>query len=264
MRIGVFIKQVPAEGSVTTSADHTLVREGIARIINPPDMNALEESLRIKDETGGNVTVCTMGPASAESMLRQAAAMGADRLCLISDSTLAGSDTYATAKTLSRAVRHLGGFDLLLCGRRSIDGETGQVGPELAALLNIPCATNCVSIQIDGQIILCRRMLEKEYQDWRLCTPALITVNYGINSPRLPSISGLRRAKDIPIEKLTAASLGLSTTECGIAGSPTKVVRITAKPFGKRNPVRTAGTAGIQSALKLLAEAQRKGSSRDQ
>ena len=139
MNIAVFIKQVPADGSVKTGADHTLQRDSAAKMINPADLNAVEEGLCIKDEIGGSVTVLSMGPASTESMLRQTAAMGADQLCLINDPAFAGADTYATAKTLSKAVEYLGGFDLLICGRRSIDGETGQVGPELAALLNIPC-----------------------------------------------------------------------------------------------------------------------------
>jgi electron transfer flavoprotein alpha/beta subunit len=259
MNIGVFIKQVPAEGSLTTHADHTLVREGVANTINPPDLNALEEALRIKDATGSRVTVVTMGPASAAGLLRQAASMGADRLCLVSDPVFAGSDTFATAKTLSLAVRHLNGFDLLLCGRRSIDGETGQVGPELAALLNIPCATNCVSLRVAGQHIFCRRLLEKEYQEWRLPLPALVTVNYGINSPRLPSIAGLRYAKDMPIETLTARSFGLSADECGLTGSPTRVVHVTIKPFGKRSGVRKTGLEGLELALAIIHEFDREG-----
>ncbi len=254
MNIVVFIKQVPADNNIPISTTNTLNRQGIPHIINPADLNALEASFCIKDHIGGNVTVCTMGPTSAEGVLKYAAAMGADRIFLISDLAFAGSDTYATAKVLSKAVHYLGGFDMLVCGRRSTDGETGQVGPELASILNIPCATNCVSLQVKNNSVLCRRLLEKEYQDWQLPLPSLVTVYTSINSPRLPSISGLRRAKDISAEILTATTLGLSPDECGLKGSPTNVHRIMVKPLGKRTAVRMAGTNGIQLALKYIAD----------
>ena len=255
MRIGVFIKQVPAEGTVNTGRDHTLNRNGVAKIINPTDVTALEEALRIKDQTGAHITVCTMGPPSAESALRQTAAMGADHLCLISDRALAGSDTFITAKVLSKAVQHLGGFDLILCGRRSIDGETGQVGPELAALLNVPCIANCVHLQVKDQAVVCRRMLESETQVWRVPLPALVTIHFGINAPRLPSIMGLRRANGTAVELLTAAALGIPPQECGLLGSPTRVSRVTTRPLGKRTAVRMIGPEGVAPTLAIIQEA---------
>jgi electron transfer flavoprotein beta subunit len=258
MNIAVFIKQVPADGSVKTGTDHTLQRDSAAKMINPADLNALEEGLSIRDEIGGSVTVLSMGPASTESMLLQTAAMGADQLYLINDPAFAGADTYATAKTLGRAVEILGGFDLLICGRRSIDGETGQVGPELAALLDIPCMTNCVSLKVGDNAIFCRRMLEKEYQEWQLSLPALVTVYYGINAPRLASIRGLRRIKNMEVKKLTAEDLKLSAEECGLKGSPTRVVHVTARPFGKRSPQRFDLKTGISPALTLIQQAQGK------
>jgi electron transfer flavoprotein beta subunit len=259
MNICVFVKQVPSESKVTPGDNTTLRRDGVAHVINPADLNALEEALRIKDQVGAYVTVCTMGPASSETMLRHVGAMGADRLCLISDTAFAGSDTYATARTLSYAVKRLGDFDLFLCGRRTIDGETGQVGPELAALLDIPCATNCVSIMFNNDAsMICRRMLEKAHETWCLPLPALVTVYNSINAPRLPSILGLRHAKNLAIMRLTAADLGLYPSECGLRGSPTQVVHITTKTIGKRTPVFMTSPNGISATLDIVADANRK------
>jgi|SRR3990170_794001 len=256
MNICVFIKQVPEESRVKVK-DNTLICEGIPQIINPADLNALEIALQIKDDIGGLVTVCTMGPLSAENLLRQTAAMGADKLCLISDSAFVGSDTLVTSKILAKAVQHLGGFDLILCGRKSIDFETGHVGTELAALLNIPCLTNCVTLRIDGSSIICRRILEAVYQEWRFRLPALITVYNSINSPRLPSISGIRYAANLPIELLTAKTLNIPLGHCGLLGSPTTVRNITAKPFKKRRVVRTNKEDGIKQVLMLIRDAKR-------
>lgn len=256
MKIAVFIKQVPAEGTLRTTAENTLVRDGIVTIINPADLTAVEEALQIKDRTGASITAISMGPLSAESILRQTAAMGVDQIYLISDRLLAGSDTYATAKVLSSAVRCLGGFDLLLCGRRSIDGETGQVGPELAALLDIPCVTNCTAIHLEEKMVTCRRMVETEYQEWRMPMPALLTVYFGINAPRLSSIAGLRRAKTLAMERLTTVDLGLLPADCGLTGSPTRVQRITIRPFEKRQAVRAVGVEGVDPVLAMIAEAK--------
>jgi len=259
MKIGVFVKLVPAEFGMNPGHNQTFSWESAAKMINPPDLSALEEALRIKDETGAQVTVCSMGPASVESNLRQALAMGADRLCLISDPALAGSDTHVTARVLSEAARYLGGFDLILCGRRSIDGETGQVGPELAAFLNMPCMANCVRLQVKQDQIFCRQMLEMEFRDWRTAFPALVTICPGINSPRLPSILGLRQASRMKIEQLTAAALGFSAQEVGLNGSLAEILRLTEKPFGKRAAIYKQGLEGIEPALKMIQEARRSG-----
>ena len=257
MNIAVLIKQVPVLSvNIGVNSDNTIKRSGVENMVNPADLNALEEALRIKDEKGASVTAITMGPRSAESVLKHAASMGADRLYLISDKAFAGSDTYATAKILSRAISYMGGFDIIFCGRRSVDGETGQVGPELAAFLDIPYTTNCVSIKTDDKNIVCRRMLETEFQKVSFSMPALITVYNSINSPRLPSISGIIKAKKMPVCILDINELGMSKKECGLVGSPTVVKRIIAKKFEKRACVKRMGLTGTKEAYRLIEKAR--------
>jgi electron transfer flavoprotein beta subunit len=259
MNIIVFIKQVPSTNNAAVGSDNTLIREGTGQIINPADLNALEEALRIKEKTNGCVTVCTMGPASAESILRQAGGMGADNLYLISDPLFAGSDTYATASVLSFVVRKLGFFDLILCGRRSLDGETGQVGPEIAALLGLPCAVNCVELKIKKQNIYCVRMMEHDLREELFPIPSVVTIYNSINSPRLPSIQGLRHLHNNSIKLITSRGLGISPNKCGLNGSPTKVIHITSKTYRKRAAVWKSDKEGALHILKLIKETQING-----
>ncbi|MHC1758981.1 MAG: electron transfer flavoprotein subunit beta [Negativicutes bacterium] len=251
MKTAVFLKPVAAP--VQTESEVIADRGKAELTPNPADLNALEAALKLKDTVGGSVTVVSMAPKMAEGMLRRVCAMGADRLVMLSDTAFAGSDTYMTAFTLKSAVEKLGGFDLILCGRRTTDGETGQVGPETAALLNIPCATNCVEIKVLDGALLCRRMLEEECWTVRLKLPALISVYNSVNSPRLPSLLGIRKASEMPVLKFDAGALGFEPEKCGLAGSFTRVCCATMRPFEKRRPTQTtADKDGIDLMLKMI------------
>ena len=231
MNIAVCVKQVPQSANNSfVSATNTLERNDENQM-NPSDVYALETALHIKDRQGGEVAVLTMGRKSATSLLVQAAALGADGLYLLSDEMFAGSDTYATAKILCAAISQLQNIDLVICGRRAVDGETGQVGPEIAAVLNLPCITNVSGLlSIDENLIVCKRLTETGYDILELTLPALITVCEGVEGvehPRLSSIFGMRRAKNAPITLLTNEQLALNPASVGLSGSPTKVERVT-------------------------------------
>ncbi len=227
----VLMKAVP-ESAVSISASTS--RE---RIPNPADISALETALSLRDLHGGHVCVMTMGPASSENMLRQALARGADSAILLSDPAFAGADTAATSRVLAAAVVNLGGFDLILCGRKTTDGETGQVGPEVATRLNLPCAANCTTVSCDGSQIVCECLCTEGMKRISLPVPAVVSMVYGINSPRLPSLKGLYSANRAIIIRLIPEDLGLAHEECGQAGSPTVVIRTQTKEFEKRHPV---------------------------
>lgn len=254
MKIVVCIKQVPENAQVAVSPQLTMVREGISLVINPADANALEAALQLKDRYDASVTVLSMGKPSAESMLRQLAPLGADRLVLVSDPAFSGSDTYATALVLSRAIRYLGGADMILCGRRAIDGETGQVGPEIAAMLDTPCITNCLGISgIEDGTLSCTRLSERERQTVLACLPALLTVCEWINSPRLPSIFSLRHRADIPAELLTNRQLGIPEELCGLKGSPTQVKKMDVRRDESKNPSKYRDAdQGAKAAAELI------------
>jgi electron transfer flavoprotein beta subunit len=234
MRILVAVKYVPDTDEIQIDeTTGTMVREGIPGIINPLDLYAVEEGLRLKERWGGEIVVLSMGPPKAEEALREALSMGADRAVLLTDRRFAGSDTWATAHTLSKAVRKLGYFDLILCGERATDGETGQVGPELGAMLDLPVITYVSQIEDlhpphGGKRgwICCRRLTEEGYQRIGAPLPALLTVVKEINEPRLPTFQGKSRARRAEIQRLSLEDLALSAQETGLRGSPTRVVEI--------------------------------------
>lgn len=228
MNIAVLIKQVPETTDVKINGQtNTLVREGVASIVNPFDMYAIEEALRMREQHGGKVTVITMGPPQAEEALRQALALGADEAVLLSDRAFAGADTLATSYTLARAVEKLGGFDLVVCGKQAMDGDTAQVGPEVAENLDIPHVTYVRKIEeLSPAYIRVQRMIEEGYEVVESPLPALITVVKEINEPRMPSIKGMLRAKKAAIVAWTARDLGVDESRVGLAGSPTRVIRI--------------------------------------
>lgn len=225
MNITVCIKQVPEEAGFDRETN-TVIREKRNQVANPSDIHALELALEVRDRLGGEITAISMGKPFAASILTGAATLGADRLFLVSDTAFAGSDTYATASVLARALRHIGGADLVLCGRRAIDGETGQVGPELAVLLGIPCLTNvCGLEEATADHIVCKRLLEDRFDIFRLPFPCLLTCCDGIEGiahPRLASLAGLRRARTTPVATLTLAELQ-GVEAYGLRGSPTRV-----------------------------------------
>ena len=234
MRILVAVKYVPDTDEIRIDeTTGTVVREGIPGIINPLDLYAVEEGLRLKEKWGGEIVALSMGPPKAAEALREALSMGVDRAVLLTDGRFAGSDTWATANTLSKAVRKLGHFDLILCGERATDGETGQVGPELGAMLDLPVITYVSRIKDlrpphggEPGWIRCCRLTEEGYQRLEAPLPALLTVVKEINEPRLPTFRGKSRARRTEIKVLSLEDLALSPQETGLQGSPTRVVKV--------------------------------------
>ena len=234
MKILVCVKQVPDTMDVQFNDDFTLRRDKIVQVLNPADESALELGLVLRDETGGELSVLTMGPARVEGMLREILSRGADRACRLTDPAFAGSDTLATAGTLEAAIRKLGGFDLILCGRRATDGDTGQVGPMLASMMNIACVPNAVSARLGGGKVRVAQLVEDGIRNWQAGLPALLTLCEWSYPLRLPSLAGLKRARAAEIPRLTLPDLGLPREMSGLNGSPTRVVRANARTIGLR------------------------------
>ncbi len=204
----------------------TLVRDGVDAVVNPFDEYAIEEALRIKDRVGGTVKVISMGPPQAETALRSALAMGADEGYLVSDRAFAGSDTWATSYTLSRGIKSLGKVDLIICGKQAVDGDTAQVGPGVAEMLDIPFVAWVRKVEeISGSNIRVERLMEDGYEVIDMPLPSLITVVKEINEPRMASLKGKMRAKKAEIKQLTAADLNAEADNIGLKGSPTQVLR---------------------------------------
>ncbi len=228
MNVVVCLKQVPGTTKVQVdSQTNTLIRQGIKNIINPFDTYALEEGVRIKERYGGKVAVISMGPPQAEEMLREAISLGADEAVLLSDSAFAGADTWATAYTLARAIDRLEQCDLAICGRQTIDGDTGQVCPELAEMLGIPFVAYVSQIEeISDGYMRVKRMVEDGHEVIETPLPAVISVVKEINTPRLPSLRGLARAKSALIPVWTAQELDVDRNRVGLSGSFTRVVKV--------------------------------------
>ena len=228
MNIIVCIKQVPDTIDIKINPENnTLIREGVASIINPFDMYALEEALRIKEAHGGTVTVISMGPPQVENAMREALALGVDNAILISDKKFAGSDTLATSYTLSAAIRKLGDYDIILFGKQAIDGDTAQVGPGVARHLDIPQIAFVKEIDSieDGKIVA-HRMMEDGFDVIESQLPIVLTVVKDINEPRLPSLRTKMKAKKAEIPVWTFDDLGLDEKRVGLNGSPTQVEEI--------------------------------------
>lgn len=228
MNIIVCLKQVPGTTEVKIDPEtNTLIRQGIENIINPFDTYALEEAVRLKEKYGGKVTIVTMGPPQAEAALREAISLGADEAVLLSDRAFAGADTWATAYTLSKAVLKLEQYDIVICGRQTIDGDTGQVGPEMAEMLSVPFIAYVSEIEeIKEKYLRLKRMTEEGHEVLETTLPAVITVTKEINVPRLPSLRGIMRSKSAKIETWGVKELGVDEGKVGLAGSSTQVIKI--------------------------------------
>jgi len=247
MNFIVCIKQVPGTTEIKIDPEtNTLVREGVAGIINPFDCYAVEEGVRLRERCGGKVTVITMGPPQAEAALKEAISLGADEAVLVSDRAFAGSDTWATSYVLSKAIERIGDYDLIICGKQTLDGDTGQVGPGVAEMLKIPFVAYVSEIEEigDGRLRV-RRMVEEGYETIEASLPAVITVSKEINVPRLPSIRGTMKAKSAQVPVWTAGDIGAEEEKAGLAGSPTRVVKIFF-PKRERNSEMLEGGAAEQ------------------
>lgn len=232
MNVVVCVKQVPDTSQVKIDPiTKNLVREGVRSVINPYDLYAVEEGVRIVEKHGGKVTVISMGPPQAEAVLREALSLGCDEAVLVSDRAFAGSDTLATSYTLAMAIRKIKDFDIVICGKQAIDGDTAQVGPGIAAHLDIPQITYVRKIEdSEGNALVAQRTIEEGYEMVCAPLPCLITVVKEINKPRIPSLKGKMKAKKAEIPTWGAADLGAQSDRLGIAGSPTEVWKITTPP----------------------------------
>jgi electron transfer flavoprotein beta subunit len=228
MKICVCMKQVPGTTEVKIDpGTNTLIRQGIENVINPFDTYAIEEGVRLKERHGGTVTVISMGPPQAENALRETISLGADETVLLSDAAFAGADTWATAFTLSKAIEKIGRCDLIICGRQTIDGDTGQVGPEMAEMLGMPFVAYVSQVEsVADQAILLRRMVEEGHEIIETTLPAVITVTKEINIPRLPSLRGIAKSKSAVIPTWGIAELGIDRDMAGRAGSATEVIKV--------------------------------------
>jgi electron transfer flavoprotein beta subunit len=232
MDIIVCIKQVPETVEVKINPEtNTLIREGVKSIINPFDMYAIEEAVQLKHRFGGKSMVLTMGPPQAEAALREAISLGVDEGILLSDRAFAGSDTWATSYTLAAAIKKIARFDLIICGKQASDGDTAQVGPGIAAHLDLPQVAYVKKIEeISDKTSRVERMTEEGYEIIETPLPALLTVVKEINTPRLPSLKGLMRAKQAKILHWTHKDLEVDFAALGLNGSPTQVVKIFTPP----------------------------------
>lgn len=249
MKIIVCIKQVPDAKDVRLDPEtNILAREGVESIMNPYDQHAVEEAVSLKEQLGGEVTVLSMGPPQAEAVLRQAISCGADCGVLISDRAFAGADTWATSYTLAKAVQKIGEFDLILCGKQAIDGDTAQVGPGLAIQLQIPFLTCIQKVrEVTEDEIVMERMMDDGFDVVAVSYPALLTVVKDINEPRVPSLKGKMKSKKATIKVLSAEDVGADSSCIGLAGSPTQVVDVFPPPPRGERAVLT-GTIDEQVA----------------
>lgn len=251
MKIVVCVKQVPDTTEIKIDpVKNTLIRTGVPSILNPFDKNAVETALQLKDNYGGTVTVISMGPPQAKAVLREALAMGADDAYLITDRAFGGSDTYATSYILSSAIRHLGGFDVVLGGKQAIDGDTGQTAPSIAEHLGLTRLTYILDMKVQGGSVIARRQVEEGIEVIKAELPVLCTATKESNKPRYATIRGKMDSLKAEIKELTFADMAdiIDTTKIGLKGSPTKVK-------ATFTPQRTASGVNIEGDAKTMAAA---------
>lgn len=228
MRIIVPIKQVPETNAVRMDEQTgTMIRDGVEAIVNPLDLYAIEIALQLREQHGGEVVVLSMGPAKAIVAIREAISMGADGGTLISDRKFAGADTWATSYVLAKAIEKLGQFDLIICGERATDGDTGQVGPGIAAWLDLPVASYVGEVGKTSEgCISVKRLVEDGHELLDVQLPAVLTVVKEVADPRLPTLRGKQKAKKLDISTWSATDLDVVEENLGLNGSPTRVVKI--------------------------------------
>lgn len=245
MKIVVCIKQVPASNDAKIDPEtKRIIREGIKSIINPFDNYALEEGVRLREKFGGQVIALTMGPPSAEAILRDAIALGVDSTILLSDQAFGGSDTWATSYALAKAIETIGNVDLILCGKQAIDGDTAQVGPGIAAHLNWQQATNLIEIKYEkDNCILAKRLREYGYDICEMTLPIVATVVKGINTPRVPTLKGRLASLNAEIMLWKPEDIKCNIELLGLHGSPTRVVKTEPPTPRTTNTVTIEGVA---------------------
>ena len=264
MKIIVCIKQVPNTEEVRIDpVNNTLVRSGVESIINPLDLNAIEEAVRIKENYGGKVIALTMGPLQAQEVIKEAIARGADEGYLLSDRKFGGADTLATSYTLSEAIKYLGGADIIICGKQAVDGDTAQVGPGIAEFLNIPHIAYVSNIRnIKDDFIELEAMNDNGYSIVKSSIPLLITVVKSINIPRLTNLLqwAIARRKKIPI--IDGDTLKLEQSRLGLKGSPTRVKKIKIVNYSKKVKILNGNLKEISKEIFNIIRANKKDASK--
>ena len=258
MKIVVLIKQVPDTNEVRLDPrTGTLIREGVPSIINPEDRNALEEALKLKDSGGATVIAISMGPPQAEDALREALAMGADEAILLTDRAFAGADTWATATTLGHALKKIGDYDLVLAGRQAIDGDTAQVGPQLAEYLKVPQITYVREFAIQERKVIAKRTLEDGYEEIETQLPVLLTITKEANHPRYPSAGAIISAyRQRQVAHWGVQDVDANPDSVGLKGSPTQVKRSFSPP--PKEPGQILKGAPPEAARDLVAILRQK------
>lgn len=260
MEIAVCVKQVPDTTEVKIDpVTNTLIRQGVPSIVNPFDKNAMEAALQLKNKHGGKITVVSMGPPQAKDAIKECLAMGADEGILVSDRSFGGADTLATSYTLAAAIRKLGPYDIIFCGKQAIDGDTAQVGPEMAEHLGIAQVTYVSKMDIEGNTARIEREHEEGYEVIEVKLPAVVSIIKSLNyEPRYPSIKGTMKANRAEIKVLTAADLDVDTQRLGLKGSPTQVRKIFNPPRRTQGVVIQKETAreAVTDLLQKLTEAK--------
>jgi len=263
LKIIVPIKQVPETSNVKMDpVTGTVIRAGVETVVNPLDLYALETALRLKERVGGAVTVLSMGPPQAMKALKEAIAMGCDDAVLVSDRKFGGSDTWATSYTLAQSIKKIGDYDLIIAGERATDGDTAQVGPGIASWLDIPVATYVAKIEdIDAAHIVVERLVEDGYQILSIPLPCLLTVVKEIAAPRLPTLNGKIRSRQMQIPVFSTDNMELDAAFLGLNGSPTKVVRIDTPKVTRGGTVVRAGDdeAVVVAVDQLMSFLESKG-----
>lgn len=256
LRILVLLKQVPDTDEVKLDPEKgTMIREGVGTVINPLDLHALESAIRLRETGNHSLCVVSMGPPVAEDALREAIAMGADRALLLTDRKFAGADTWATARALAAVANREGPFDIIMAGEKATDGETGQVGPETGAMLDIPVITYVSRIiEINDSSATVEREVEDGRELWRVPFPVLLSVTKNVNEPRLPTLAGKKKARTAQIERMGSAELELKESEIGLLGSPTRVVRISMPKISRKATLYEGSEVkeGIKEVKRLL------------
>lgn len=259
MKIVVCVKQVPDTTEIKINPETgTLIRDGVPAILNPDDANALEQALQIKDENpSSTVTVVTMGPPQAQEMLEECMAMGADDAVLLSDRALGGSDTWATSNAIAAGIKKIGEYDIIFAGRQAIDGDTAQVGPQIAEKLGIPQVTYVKNFELQDQSAVVKRSLEDGYEKLKVKLPCVLTAIKELNVPRYMSVRGILRAAKTEVKVWNAADIGVDVKTVGLKASPTNVFKsFTPKPKGAG--VKIEGDTPKEKAANLLIALKEK------
>lgn len=259
MEIIVCIKQVPDTTEIKIDpVTNALIRQGVPSIVNPFDKNALEAALQLREKHGGKVTVVSMGPPQAKEALKECLSMGADTALLVSDRAFGGADTLATSYTLAAVMRKLGSYDMIICGKQAIDGDTAQVGPEMAEHLGIAQVTYVSKLEVEGDTARVEREHEDGYDVIEVKLPVLLSVVKSINEPRFPTVKGRMKANRTEIAVWTATDLDVDPEKLGFKGSPTQVRKTFTPPQRSNGVVIQKATAreAVAELIQKLSDAK--------